>query len=158
MTLRLTNTLSRWKEPFSPAKPDHVTMYVCGPTVYNFAHIGNARQAVVFDVLYRLLKRRFGRVVYARNFTDVDDKINLAAKQEGVPISVIAERFAGVYHRDMAALGALDPVIEPKATEHVPRMIAMMEKLIASGHAYVADGHVLFSVASFYAYGRLAGR
>jgi cysteinyl-tRNA synthetase len=158
MALYLHNSLTRRKEEFIPGDPSRVTMYACGPTVYNPPHIGNARAAVVYDMLYRVLRRHYPNVVYARNITDVDDKINLAAKQEGVPISVIAERFAGVYHRDMAALGALDPVIEPKATEHVPRMIAMMEKLIASGHAYVADGHVLFSVASFDAYGRLAGR
>jgi cysteinyl-tRNA synthetase len=158
MALYLYNSLTRRKEEFIPGDPSRVTMYACGPTVYNPPHIGNARAAVVYDMLYRVLRRHYPNVVYARNITDVDDKINLAAKQEGVPISVIAERFAGVYHRDMAALGALDPVIEPKATDHIPRMIAMMEKLIASGHAYVAAGHVLFSVSSFDAYGRLAGR
>ena len=158
MALYLYNSLTRRKEEFIPGDPSRVTMYACGPTVYNPPHIGNARAAVVYDMLFRVLCRHYPNVVYARNITDVDDKINLAAKQEGVPISVIAERFAEIYHRDMAALGALDPVIEPKATEHIPRMIAMMEKLIASGHAYVADGHVLFSVTSFDAYGRLAGR
>ncbi|HMM75816.1 MAG TPA: cysteine--tRNA ligase [Gammaproteobacteria bacterium] len=158
MALQLHNSLSRRKEVFVPGDPARVTMYACGPTVYNPPHIGNARAAVVYDVLYRVLQRHYPRVVYARNITDVDDKINLAAREEGVPIAQISERFTAIYHRDMAALGALDPVIEPKATEHIPRMIAMMEKLLASGHAYVAEGHVLFHVPSFAAYGRLAGR
>jgi cysteinyl-tRNA synthetase len=158
MPLYLHNSLTRRKELFVPGDPERVTMYACGPTVYNPPHIGNARAAVVYDMLYRVLRRHYANVVYARNITDVDDKINLAAREQGVPISVISERFAEIYHRDMAALGALDPVIEPKATEHIPRMIAMMEKLIASGHAYVAEGHVLFNVPSFDAYGRLAGR
>ncbi|MBL6940478.1 MAG: cysteine--tRNA ligase [Proteobacteria bacterium] len=158
MTLRLTNTLSRGKEPFSPAKPDHVTMYVCGPTVYNFAHIGNARPAVVFDVLYRLLKRRFGRVVYARNFTDVDDKITAAAQQAGQPISAVTERYIEAYHADMAALGILTPDLEPRVTEHIPEIIGMVERLIARGHAYAVEGHVLFDVRSFPAYGALSGR
>jgi cysteinyl-tRNA synthetase len=158
MALHLYNSLTRRKEAFVPGDPSRVTMYACGPTVYNPPHIGNARAAVVYDMLFRVLCRHYPNVVYARNITDVDDKINQAAREEGVPISVIAERFADVYHRDMAALGVLDPVIEPKATEHIPRMIAMMEKLIASDHAYVAEGHVLFSVTSFEAYGRLAGR
>ena len=158
MALQLHNSLSRRKEVFVPGDPARVTMYACGPTVYNPPHIGNARAAVVYDMIYRVLKRHYPNVVYARNITDVDDKINLAAKEEGVPISTISERFAAVYHRDMAALGALDPVIEPKATEHIPRMIAMMERLLASGHAYVAEGHVLFHVPAFAEYGRLAGR
>lgn len=158
MTLRLTNTLTRAKELFSPENPDHVTMYVCGPTVYNFAHIGNARPAVVFDVLYRLLKRRFGRVVYARNFTDVDDKINAAAQQAGQPISSITERYIEAYHADMAALGVLTPDLEPRVTEHIPEIIGMVERLIARGHAYAVDGHVLFDVCSFPEYGALSGR
>jgi len=158
MPLHLHNSLTRRKELFVPGDPDRVTMYACGPTVYNPPHIGNARAAVVYDMLYRVLCRHYANVVYARNITDVDDKINLAAKEEGVPISVISARFTAIYHRDMAALGALEPVIEPRATEHIPRMIAMMEKLLASGHAYVAEGHVLFHVPSFDAYGRLAGR
>ena len=158
MTLCLTNTMTRTKEPIAPASPDHVTMYVCGPTVYNFAHIGNARPAVVFDVLYRLLKRRFGRVVYARNFTDVDDKINAAAKEAGLPISTVTERYIEAYHSDMAALGVLTPDLEPRVTEHVPEIIGMVERLIARGHAYAVDGHVLFHVPSFSAYGALSGR
>ena len=158
MTLRLTNTMTRTKEPFTPANPDRVTMYVCGPTVYNYAHIGNARPAVVFDVLYRLLKRRFGRVVYARNFTDVDDKINAAAKAAGQPISHITERYIDAYHADMAALGVLTPDLEPCVTDHIPEIIDMVERLIARGHAYAVEGHVLFHVPSFSAYGALSGR
>ena len=158
MTLCLTNTLERTKEPFAPANPDHVTMYVCGPTVYNFAHIGNARPAVVFDVLYRLLKRRFERVVYARNFTDVDDKINAAAKEAGQPISFVTERYIEAYHADMASLGVLTPDLEPRVTEHVAEIIGMVERLIARGHAYAVEGHVLFHVPTFAAYGALSGR
>ncbi len=158
MTLCLTNTLTRTKEPFAPADPDHVTMYVCGPTVYNFAHIGNARPAVVFDVLYRLLKRRFGKVVYARNFTDVDDKINDAAKETGLSITTITERYIEAYRSDMTALGVLTPDLEPRVTEHIPEIIGMVEQLIARGHAYAAEGHVLFDVRSFPEYGALSGR
>ena len=158
MTLYLTNTLKRVKEAFIPKNPDHVTMYVCGPTVYNFAHIGNARPAVVFDVLYRLLKSRFDCVSYARNFTDVDDKINAAAKELGQPISVITDRYIDAYHADMAALGVLSPDLEPRVTEHIPEIISMIEKLIERGHAYQAEGHVVFNVPSFSAYGALSGR
>ena len=158
MPLVLTNTLTRQKDVFVPADPARVTMYVCGPTVYNFAHIGNARPAVVFDVLYRLLKRRFGRVVYARNFTDVDDKINVAAKEAGLPISTVTERYIEAYHADMAALGVLTPDLEPRVTEHVPEITGMVGRLIARGHAYAAEGHVLFHVPSFSAYGALSGR
>ena len=158
MGLKLYNSFSRQREVFVPGDPTRVTMYACGPTVYNPPHIGNARAAVVYDLLYRVLRRHYPNVVYARNITDVDDKINLAAQSEGVPISVISERYAAVYHRDMAALGVLPPVVEPKATEHIDGMIAMMETLIASGHAYAAEGHVLFHVPSFPDYGKLAGR
>lgn len=158
MTLRLTNTLSRVKEEFTPENPDRVTMYVCGPTVYNFAHIGNARPAVVFDVLYRLLKRRFGTVVYARNFTDVDDKINEAAKQTGQPIAAITERYIDAYHDDMASLGVLTPDLEPRVTEHIGDIIGMIQQLIMRGHAYEREGHVLFHVPSFAEYGALSGR
>ncbi len=158
MTLYLTNTLTRTKEAFVPADPENVSMYVCGPTVYNFAHIGNARPAVVFDVLYRLLKRRFKRVVYARNFTDVDDKINAAAKEAGQPISVINERFIEAYQADMASLGVLTPEFEPRVTEHIPDIINMVEQLIERGHAYAVEGHVLFHVPSFSNYGALSGR
>ena len=158
MTLCLTNTLKRTKEPIAPASPDRVTMYVCGPTVYNFAHIGNARPAVVFDVLYRFLKRRFGRIVYARNFADVDDKINAAAKEAGLPISTATKRYIEAYQSDMAALGVLTPDLEPCVTEHISEIIGMVERLIARGHAYAVEGHVLFHVTSFSAYGALSGR
>ena len=146
MTLCLTNTMTRTKEAFAPANPDHVTMYVCGPTVYNFAHIGNARPAVVFDVLYRLLKRRFGRVVYARNYTDVDDKINAAAKEVGQPISVVTERYIEAYHADMASLGVLTPDLEPRVTEHIAEIIGMVGRLRARIRTF-AMAHVSGNLA-----------
>ncbi|HKW54462.1 MAG TPA: cysteine--tRNA ligase [Stellaceae bacterium] len=160
MPLVLHNTLTRRKEVFEPLDPKNVRMYVCGPTVYDFAHIGNARPVIVFDVLYRLLRHSYGarHVRYVRNITDVDDKINAAAKANGEDIRTLTERTAAIFHEDVAALGALPPDVEPRATEHVAQMIAMTERLIASGHAYVADGHVLFSVASMPDYGRLSGR
>lgn len=161
MSLQLYNNLSRQLEPFQPAHPERVTMYVCGPTVYNYVHIGNARGPVVFGVLAALLRRRFGKLRYARNITDVDDKINAAAGEAGVPISAITERFASAYREDMAALGvegAFAPDIEPAATDHIAQIIAMCEQLIVSGHAYAAEGHVLFSVASFQDYGKLSRR
>ncbi len=157
MALQIYNTLTRRKEEFVPADPARVTMYVCGPTVYSFPHIGNARPAVVFDVLARLLRRHY-RLVYARNVTDVDDKINKAAREAGVPIAAIAERFAAVYRADMAALGVQAPDVEPCATAHIADMIAMIETLVRTGHAYVAEGHVLFRVGSFADYGRLSRR
>ncbi|MBX3447608.1 MAG: cysteine--tRNA ligase [Parvibaculaceae bacterium] len=156
--LSLYNSLTRKKEEFVPADPERVTMYVCGPTVYNFAHIGNARPAVVFDVLARLLRRLFPHVVYARNITDIEDKIIAAAKAQGVDISVITEKYADIYRKDMGTLGVLAPDLEPKATETIAEMIAMMERLIEAGHAYAAEGHVLFNVPSFADYGRLSGR
>ncbi|MEE4330482.1 MAG: cysteine--tRNA ligase [Wenzhouxiangella sp.] len=158
MTIRIYNTLTRRKEPFVPLDPDRVTMYACGPTVYNYAHIGNARPAVVFDLLYRVLRRRFDQVIYARNITDVDDKINRAAAAEGVSIDVIAKRYAAAYHEDMAQLGVGRPTIEPCATDHIDAIIAMIERLIDSSHAYVAEGHVLFNVERFPDYGRLSRR
>jgi cysteinyl-tRNA synthetase len=133
-------------------------MYVCGPTVYNHPHIGNARPAVVFDVLFRLLKHRFGDVLYVRNVTDIHDKMLAAAEAEGVATEVVARRYAATYHEDMAALNVLPPTVEPYATDHVPQMIAMILRLIASGHAYEAKGHVLFHVPSFPAYGALSRR
>ena len=132
-------------------------MYVCGPTVYSFAHIGNARPCVVFDVLARLLRRSYG-LVYVRNVTDVDDKINEAARREGVPINVLTARYLAAFHEDMGSLGVLPPDVEPKATEHLAEIVALVERLIEAGHAYAADGHVLFSVPSFDAYGALSGR
>ena len=158
MTLQLYNTLTRSKQSFEPLDPDRVTMYACGPTVYNYAHIGNARPAVVFDLLYRLLKTRYPNVVYARNITDVDDKINAAAAKQGLEIGVIPRRFTEAYHADMAALGVGRPTIEPRATEHIGEIVAMIERLIAAGHAYEAERHVLFDVDTFDSYGRLSGR
>ena len=133
-------------------------MYVCGPTVYSYAHIGNARPAVVFDVLVRLLRKGFEEVVYVRNLTDVDDKINAAAATEGVAIKVITERYTEIYHQDMAALNVALPDVEPKATEHIADIIRMIENLIEKGFAYEAQGHVLFDVAKFTDYGELSGR
>ena len=157
MTLSLYNTRTRQKEPFAPLQPGRVTMYVCGPTVYSFPHIGNARPAVVFDVLARLLRTRY-QLTYARNVTDIDDKINRAAAAEGVPIGEIAARYAKAYHADMRALGVLPPDIEPRATEHLASIIRMISGLIDSGHAYTAEGHVLFRVASYADYGALSRR
>lgn len=160
MSLRIYNTLSRQKEDFTPQDPKKVTLYVCGPTVYNYAHIGNARPAVVFDLLYRLLRQQFGdnHVIYARNITDVDDKINKAAAEQNVPISTITEKFADIYRADMAALNVARPNIEPKATDHIDQIISMIERLIENGHAYAADGHVLFDVNSYKDYGALSRR
>lgn len=158
MSLRVTNTLSREKEVFQPIDPAHVKMYVCGPTVYDFAHLGNARPVAVFDTLYRLLQRQYPKVTYVRNITDVDDKIMAKAKESGEPISVITERTTEAYHQDMAALNALSPDIEPRCTTHIPQMIKMNEDLIAAGHAYVAEGHVLFNVPSMPDYGQLSRR
>jgi cysteinyl-tRNA synthetase len=156
--LRLYNTLKREKQVFVPQDPNRVTLYACGPTVYNYAHIGNARPAVIFDLLYKLLSSRYPKVIYARNITDVDDKINAAAAEQNVTIDVISGRYSEAYHSDMAALGVGLPSIEPRATEHIPQMINMIERLIKSGHAYEAEGHVLFSVKSFENYGSLSGR
>lgn len=157
MTLVIHNTLSRKKETFEPLNPDHVGMYVCGPTVYDYAHIGNARPVVVFDVLARLLRRLYPKVTYVRNITDIDDKINAASRETGEDIRSITDRTAKAYHDDMAALGALPPDIEPRCTEHVDQMIAMTKKLIEKGNAYEADGHVLFNVPSMEEYGQLSG-
>ena len=160
-TLHLYNTLSRRVEPFAPLDPASPTMYVCGPTVYNYVHIGNARGPVVFGVLAALLRRRYGGLRYARNITDVDDKINAAAKELGTPISAITDKYAAAYREDMAMLGVdgdFAPDIEPAATAHMPQMVAMIERLVAEGHAYAAEGHVLFAVASFDGYGKLSRR
>jgi cysteinyl-tRNA synthetase len=156
--LQFHNTLSRRKEAFAPLDPGNVRMYVCGPTVYDLAHIGNARPAVVFDVLFRLLRQVYGanHVTYARNITDVDDKIMQASKETGEAIESITRRTTQAYHDDMDALGVQRPSIEPRATRHIGQMIAMMETLIAKGHAYAAEGHVLFSVPSMADYGELS--
>ncbi|MEQ8194217.1 MAG: cysteine--tRNA ligase [Rhodospirillales bacterium] len=158
MPLRIYNTLTRKQEVFEPAKPDTVGMYVCGPTVYDFAHIGNARPVVVFDVLYRLLKRLYKNVTYVRNITDVDDKINDAAKKSGEDIRTITTKTAKAFHEDMAALGTLPPDIEPRATDHIAEMIALIVSLIEEGYAYESDGHVLFNVPSWPDYGKLSRR
>ncbi|MFG6177951.1 cysteine--tRNA ligase [Halomonas sp. THAF12] len=156
--MQLFNTLTRRRETLRTERPDRVTLYVCGPTVYNYAHIGNARPAVVFDLLSRVLRHDYAEVVYARNFTDVDDKINAVAAAAGVPIGTITERYIAAYHEDMRALGVLPPDLEPLVTEHLPEIIALIETLIARGHAYEAEGHVLFQVGSFAEYGQLSGR
>jgi cysteinyl-tRNA synthetase len=158
--IRLYDTLAREKKPFQPADPRRITMYVCGPTVYNRAHIGNARPAVVFDTLARLIRHVHGAesLTYARNVTDVDDKIIDAARAEGVDPAVITERFEGFYLEDMGALGVLPPDVAPRATEHVAEMIAMIARLVETGHAYEADGHVLFHVPSDPDYGALGRR
>ena len=157
MSLFIHNTLSRKKEVFKPLKPDHVGIYVCGPTVYDYAHIGNARPVVVFDVLTRLLRRLYPNVTYVRNITDIDDKINAASRETGEDIRSITDRTSKVYQDDMAALGALPPDIEPRCTDHVAQMITMTEQLIKTGNAYEAEGHVLFNVPSMPEYGRLSG-
>ena len=158
--IRLHDTAAREKREFVPGDPARVTMYVCGPTVYNRAHIGNARPAVVFDVLARLLRHAFGEqsLVYARNVTDVDDKIIEAARAEGVDPAVVTRRFEDFYLADMGALGVRPPDIAPRATETIAEMVAMIEGLIAAGHAYEADGHVLFHVPSDPGYGALGRR
>ncbi|MGY8850770.1 MAG: cysteine--tRNA ligase [Pseudomonadales bacterium] len=158
MSLALYNTLSRKKEPFTPLDAERVTMYVCGPTVYNRVHIGNARPAVVFDTLYRVLLSLYPNVQYARNITDIDDKIMRTAAELGEDISVLSQRYAQAYFEDMAALNNLEPTITPYATQHIPEMIDMIERLIAKGHSYVAEGNVLFAVQSMDDYGKLSGR
>jgi cysteinyl-tRNA synthetase len=158
MALQLHNSLSRRTEPFIPLDPNRVTMYLCGPTVYSYVHIGNARPAVVFDLLVRLLRRHYPRVVFARNITDVDDKINAAAQAANTPIATITARYVAAWREDIARLGVAAPDVEPCATAHIAPILAMCQRLIDSGHAYAAEGHVLFDVASFADYGKLSGR
>src|SRR3954463_12441906 len=160
MTLRLFNTLTKTKDDFAPLDAKNVRMYVCGPTVYDFAHIGNARPAIVFDVLFRLLRHAYGdaHVTYVRNITDVDDKINARAAERGVSIRELTEETARIYNEDVAALGCIPPSVAPRATEHISEMVAMIETLVAAGHAYPAEGHVLFDVSSKTDYGKLARR
>ncbi|MEM6808170.1 MAG: cysteine--tRNA ligase [Pseudomonadota bacterium] len=157
MVLNLYDTQIGRKRPFEPIDPERVTLYVCGPTVYNFAHIGNARPAVVFDVLARVLRREYG-LVYARNITDVDDKINQAALETGRSIGDITAEYTAAYLEDMGALGVLPPDVAPRATDHIEEMCTMIERLIEAGYAYAAEGHVLFDVASYDAYGALSNR
>ena len=158
MDIFLHNTQTGRKEAFAPSVPGEVSVYVCGPTVYDLVHVGNGLSAVAFDVLARLLRAAYPRVKYVRNVTDVDDKINAAAKRVKEPIGELAARFAEEYRKDMAALGVLDPDVEPRATEHIGPIVAMIEALIARGHAYQAEGHLLFHVPSDPAYGSLTKR
>jgi cysteinyl-tRNA synthetase len=156
--LRLHNTRTRRKEEFTPLDPAHVGVYLCGPTVYDRAHIGNARNVVFFDILTRLLRRLYPRVTYVRNITDIDDKINARAAASGESIASITARTTADYHADIAALHVLPPDIEPRATAHIPEMIEIIQLLIAGGHAYEAEGHVLFAVGSDADYGKFSGR
>ena len=156
--MKLYNTETKTKTEFVPIDPNHVTMYVCGPTVYNYCHIGNFRPPVVFDVLARVLRAKFPKVTYARNITDIDDKINAAAAEQDVSIATISEKFTQAYHDDLAVLGVLPPDIEPKVTDHVAEIHQEIQSLIDGEHAYVAQGHVLFSVASYPDYGQLSKR
>ncbi len=160
MVLRLYNTLTKTKEDFRPLDEKNVRLYVCGPTVYDFAHIGNARPVIVFDVLFRLLRHLYGEahVTYVRNITDVDDKINARAAEEGCSIRELTGRTAAQFHKDVAALGCLPPTHEPRATEYIAQMIAMIEKLVLGGHAYAAEDHVLYDVSSKPDYGKLSRR
>ncbi|HET7910813.1 MAG TPA: cysteine--tRNA ligase [Pseudolabrys sp.] len=160
MELKLYDTLTRTKRTFAPIDPARVRMYVCGPTVYDFAHIGNARPVIVFDVLFRLLRHVYGEkhVIYVRNITDVDDKINARAAERGISIREVTEETYRNFKEDVAALGCLPPTVEPRATEHIEDMKALIERLVRSGNAYVAEDHVLFHVASMKDYGKLSNR
>jgi cysteinyl-tRNA synthetase len=160
VALAFSDTARRTVVPFEPIDPANVRMYVCGPTVYDEAHIGNARPVVVFDALFRLLRSVYGagHVKYVRNITDIDDKIIQRAAENGEPIGDLTTRVAAQYQENMRALGCLDPTVQPRATDHIPQMIAMIEQLIAGGHAYEAEGHALFAVRSFPDYGALSGR
>lgn len=158
MSISVYNTLTQKKEAFQPTDPNDIKMYVCGPTVYNYIHIGNARPAVVFDTLYRLLKHHYPKVTYARNITDVDDKINKAAQEQKVDIRTISDQFAEAYRQDINQLNVLQPNIEPRATENIDQMIDMIERLVEKGFAYAAEGHVLFDVQAYENYGELSNR
>ena len=160
MELRLYDTLTREKRTFTPIDPARVRMYVCGPTVYDFAHIGNARPVIVFDVLFRLLRHVYGEkhVIYVRNITDVDDKINARAAERGISIRELTEETYRNFKEDVAALGCLPPTVEPRATEHIEEMKTLIERLVKSGHAYVAEDNVLFHVPSMPDYGKLSNR
>ncbi|MEZ5897429.1 MAG: cysteine--tRNA ligase [Parvularculaceae bacterium] len=159
MTLTLYDSLAREKREFIPADPGRVTMYVCGPTVYNHAHIGNFRAAVVFDLVFRVLRARYGAdaVIYARNYTDIDDKIIRAAREAGATIAEITEKYTRIYEQELSSFGCLAPTLTPRATAHIGEMIALVETLVAQGFAYAAEGHVLFAVEKFADYGRLSG-
>ena len=157
MNIKLYNTLAGKKQNFIPINPNRVTMYICGPTVYSYPHIGNARGPVIFDILAGLLRREY-ELIYVRNITDLDDKIYEAAKSEQSDVSEITERYTKIYHQDISALGVKDPDIEPRATDHIKEMIEMIESLLAKGYAYENEGHVLFSVDSYSDYGSLSNR
>ena len=160
MELRLYDTLTREKRTFTPIDPARVRIYVCGPTVYDFAHIGNARPVIVFDVLFRLLRHVYGEkhVTYVRNITDVDDKINARAAERGISIREVTDETYKNFKEDVTTLGCLAPTVEPRATEHIDEMKTLTERLVKSGNAYVAEDHVLFHVASMKDYGRLSNR
>ena len=158
MNLKIYNTLSREKELFEPLNSKSIKMYVCGPTVYSYAHIGNARPAVIFDILYRLLKSIYPEVVYVRNITDVDDKINEAAKKLNKPISFITEKYTDIYHKDMQSLGILSPSHEPRVTDNIDQIISMIKRILDNENAYINDSHVLFDITSFEQYGKLSNR
>src|SRR5437868_6297772 len=160
MELKLYDTMTREKRVFVPIDAGRVRMYVCGPTVYDFAHIGNARPVIVFDVLFRLLRHLYGEahVKYVRNITDVDDKINARAAERDIPIRALTDGTYANFREDVAALGCLPPTVEPRATEHIDEMKTLIERLVASGNAYVAEEHVLFSVPSMADYGKLSKR
>src|ERR1700744_4736724 len=160
MPLQLDDTMPRARADFVPSDPRRVTMYVCGPTVYNYSHIGNFRPVVVFDVLFRLLRQLYGEaaVRYAANVTDVDDKINAKAAEEGVPIDTITDRYLAAYNGDAAALGALPPTAQPRATRTMDAIVAMIGRLVHNNSAYAAEGHVLFNTQAFSDYGKLSGR
>jgi cysteinyl-tRNA synthetase len=160
MHLRFYNTLTRQKEDFEPLVPGNVRLYACGPTVYDYLHVGNGRMLIVFDVLFRLLRHVYGRdhVVYVRNITDVDDKINARAQERGIDIRALTDEMIAIFHEDAAALGCLPPTVEPRATDHIAPMLDIIGRLIANHHAYVADGHVLFDVPSMPDYGHLANK
>ncbi len=157
-TLKLHNSLTRKKEEFAPLDPEHVRIYACGPTVYNYAHIGNARMAVVFDVLATLLRKLYPKVTYVSNITDIDDKIIAASKRTREPIGELTRKYTAIYNADMRGLGVSRPDVQPLATNTIPQMITLIEELIENGHAYEADGHVLFHIPSFALYGGLSGR
>ena len=158
MNLKIYNTLSKEKELFKPLDQKSIKMYVCGPTVYNFAHIGNARPAVVFDMLYRLLKNIYPEVIYVRNITDVDDKINEAARKLNKPISFITKKYTDIYHQDMTSLCVLRPNHEPRVTDNIDQIISMIQRILDNKKAYINDSHVLFDVTSFDEYGKLSNR
>ena len=158
MNLKIYNTLSKEKELFQPLDDQSIKMYVCGPTVYSYAHIGNARPAVIFDTLYRLLKNIYPEVIYVRNITDVDDKINEAAKKLNKPISYITEKYTDIYHEDMRSLSVLSPNHEPRVTDNIAQIISMIQRILDNKKAYINDNHILFDITSFDQYGKLSNR